>query len=70
MVRLALRSGDMTATCAVPPGNPTSQTTGGWRALLHAGNSGLVQRVFSSAKDRRDIGKEMTGDRECACAAL
>jgi len=49
MVRLALRSGDMTTTCAVPPGNPTSQVTGGTQTLLHVGNSGLVKRVFLSA---------------------
>lgn len=36
---------DMTATCAVPPGNPTSQVIGGWPTLQHVGNSGLVQSV-------------------------
>lgn len=45
MVRLALHSSDMTATCAVPPGNPTSQATGGWQMLKHVGNSGLVQSL-------------------------
>ncbi len=54
MVRLALRSSDMTATCAVPPGNPTSQTTGSWQTLLHEGNSGLVQCVFSAVEDCRN----------------
>ena len=56
MVRLALRSSDMTATCAVPPGNPTSQATSGWQSLLHVVNSGAVQCVFSSVTDHRDRG--------------
>lgn len=53
MVRLALRSSDMTATCAVPPGNPTtSQAAGGWQTLLHVGKQYSTVCVFVSERPR------------------
>ena len=53
-MRLALRSSDMTATCAVPPGNPTSQMTSGWQMLLPEGKGGLVKCAFSSVEDNKE----------------
>lgn len=61
MVRLALRSSDMTATCAVPPGNPTSQVTCEKQTALHVANSGLIKCGFLFAE---------TEDPECARSAV